>query len=306
MDLINRTFSYETDLDDVRKFLLEIYQLTGSLQYLIPIKIENHKYGPCGPSYTKKDDEDIKIWEIESKKVAISHRGSAENYHIEVHPEFKQLEREIFLKIEDFEVKKKTKGKIKSLNIYMYTVETDELRTKTLLDLQYTNHGLHEYNYIISNIENKIDYRIPEGFIIRNINGESDLLSLIKVIGSVFQHCASYMTVEKLLFMHQAEFYSPDLDLIAVAPNSEFAAFCMFRFDPLTKIAELEIIGAKQEYKNLGLEKALIYEGLYRLRKYNPKMVCAVEIDVSDELNKIISSVGFKKQTNMYIWRKVL
>ena len=100
MTLVNRRFSYERDLDSVRNFLSEIFRLTGSLHYLIPTKIENHKYGPCGPSYTKKDNEDIQIWQktTDSKNssliIAVSHRGSAGNYHIEIHPAYKKLEGE--------------------------------------------------------------------------------------------------------------------------------------------------------------------------------------------------------------------
>ena len=64
MNIEKRIFNFDKDLDSVRMFLLEIYQKTNSLHYLIPIKIENHKFGPCGPEYSKEDEEDIYIWEI--------------------------------------------------------------------------------------------------------------------------------------------------------------------------------------------------------------------------------------------------
>ena len=58
--LSQHTFSFDNDLNEVRDFLLDIYQENSVLHYLIPTKIENQKYGPCGTSYTKKDDEDTR------------------------------------------------------------------------------------------------------------------------------------------------------------------------------------------------------------------------------------------------------
>ena len=309
MTVVNRSFSYERDLDSVRNFLSEIFRLTGSLHYLIPTKIENHKYGPCGPTYTKKDDEYIQIWQKtsdlndSSQIIAISHRGPAGNYHIEIHPAYKKLERVIFHKIEDIE---RRLGDMTQSKIYMYTVEPDTERTNTLLDLQYVNLGLHEYNYVFPNLDNVPDYKIPRGYKIRNVGGMEDYPSLIEAIGSLYDHCATYITIERLKFMTQAQFYHSDLDLIAIAPTNEFVSFCTFRLDPLSKIAELENIGTKKNYRNLGLEEALICEGLSRLGKYQPKLVCIVELDISDELNDLISSIGFVKHTNMYMWSKVV
>ena len=310
MTVVNLDFSYERDLDSVRYFLSEIFRLTGSLHYLIPTKVENHKYGPCGPTYTEKDNEDIQIWqkltdsENLSPIIAISHRGSVGNYHIEIHPDYKQLEPEIIQKLEDIE-KRKLGNKTQS-TIYMYTVEPDTARKRTLSDLQYVNLGLHEYNYIFPDLKDIPSYKTVEGFKIRNIIGVEDYPSLMESIGSVYEHCAAHMTLEKLEIMTQAQFYHADLDLIVLTPTNEIASFCTFRLDPLSKIAELEMIGTKKDYRNLGLEKVLISEGLARLVKYQPKLVCIVELDISDNLNDIISSVGFIKQTNMYMWSKII
>ena len=62
MKLIRGPFSYDRNLDQVREFLLGIYKQTGLLHYLIPTKIENQKFGPCGPNYSPKEDVAIKIW----------------------------------------------------------------------------------------------------------------------------------------------------------------------------------------------------------------------------------------------------
>ncbi|TFG95865.1 hypothetical protein E4H12_12370 [Candidatus Thorarchaeota archaeon] len=107
MAIVREPFSYDRNLNEVRMFLLNIYKETGALHYLIPTKIENQKFGPCGPDYSPKDDDAIKIWRIsksdDSEIIAVSHRGSAGNYHIEIHPDYKHMEKELFQEIENLE-----------------------------------------------------------------------------------------------------------------------------------------------------------------------------------------------------------
>lgn len=79
MRLVRHPFTYEKHLDSVRTFLLDVHRSSGMLHYLIPTKIENQKFGPCGPDYSPADDETIKIWrsssDPDSEIVAVSHRG---------------------------------------------------------------------------------------------------------------------------------------------------------------------------------------------------------------------------------------
>ena len=58
------TFSFDKDFNEVRDFLLDVYRGSSVLHYLIPTKIENHKYGPCGTPYTRKNDNDITLWKL--------------------------------------------------------------------------------------------------------------------------------------------------------------------------------------------------------------------------------------------------
>ena len=108
MTIRKKNISFDADLDIVRELLLEIFRKNGFLSYLIPTKIENHRFGPCGPPYSEKDNNDIIIWGIEDengtiKTIAVSHRGGAANYHIEILPHYKSLEKEIFLELENDE-----------------------------------------------------------------------------------------------------------------------------------------------------------------------------------------------------------
>lgn len=307
MAIVRESFSYDRNLNEVRMFLHQIYKQTGALHYLIPTKIENQKFGPCGPDYSPKDDDAIKIWRIskcdDSEIIAVSHRGSAGNYHIEIHPDYKHMEKELFQEIENLE---KTIVDEEKSRMYMYTVSSDSSRPQVLTERDYEDYGLHEYNYEFPLNESIPNNRPPEGYSIRSVSNEQDYLKFIEVIGSVYDHCRQHMTLEKMRFMTQAEFYHQDLTLATVDDSGRFVGFCMFRLDPLTNIAEMELLDVHPDFRNLGLEEAMLSEGLQRVMKYRPILLCVVEVDVSDPLNEKLESAGFIRSVSMDMWGKMI
>jgi ribosomal protein S18 acetylase RimI-like enzyme len=307
VNIVRGPFSFDRDLDLVRRFLLEVYKQSGSLHYLIPIKVENQKFGPCGPKYSPEDDEAIMIWrasdEDDSEIIAISHRGSAGNYHIEVHPDFKLMEKNLFQEIEKLEREIVGEGRSR---MYMYTVGPDSRRAQVLTEMDYQDYGLHEYNYRFPQDAAIPDNPLPNGYTMRGLRGEQDYVKFIEVIGSVYDHCRQYMTVEKMIFMTKAEFYHQDLNLIVADNSGRFVGFCMYRWDLMTGIAEMEALGAHPDFADLGLEEALLSEGLRRVSEYQPNLICAVEIDVSDSLNQMLESAGFIRSVTMNQWGKII
>jgi ribosomal protein S18 acetylase RimI-like enzyme len=307
MNIVRSPFNFNRDLDRAREFLLDVYNSAGALHYLVPTKIENQKYGPCGTDYSSKDDEAIKIWKQTNKDcsdiVALSHRGSSANYHIEIHPDYKSLEPDLFLEIEKLE---SSISPERNARMYMYTVGPDSMRASVLAEMGFEDYGLHEFNYRFPQDKPILDNLPPERFTVRGLRGEEDYPKFIKVIGSVYDHCRQYMTLQKMRFMTQAEFYHGDLNLVMIDHDGSFVGFCMYRLDPLTKIAEMEALGVHPDLEDWGLESVLLSEGLRRLMKHQPNFVCAVEIDMSDQLNQYLESAGFVRSVTMNQWGKMI
>ena len=307
MRIIEKQFSFDKDLDSVRAFLLDVYKKTGELHYLLPTRIENQKFGPCGPDYSKEDDKAIKIWKTSdndnSEIIAISHRGSSANYHIEIHPNYMHLEKELFQEIEKLESSIVAKQKAR---MYMYHVGPDTKRAGVLRDMNYEEYGLHEYNYAVPKDIQIPSNPLPKGYEIRSIRGEQDYPQFIDVIGSAYDHCRQHMTIDKMKFMTEAEFYHQDLNLVVVDEEERFVAFCMYRLDPVTRIAEMEAVDVHPDYKSLGLESALLSEGIKRVRKYQPNQIYAVEVDVSDPQNQLLKIAGFVRTVTMNMWGKTI
>jgi len=138
-------------------------------------------------------------------------------------------------------------------------------------------------------------YNLPEGYTIRNAVIEKDFLKYREVQMAVFSHIVS-MSKEILSLYSTASFYREDLDIVAVGPNGEFAAFCTARIDPLSKIAELEPVGTHPDHRRLGLAKAVIRESLKRLEKYKPSLIVILGAAPTEEARKLYDSVGFVMQ----------
>ncbi len=73
------------------------------------------------------------------------------------------------------------------------------------------------------------EHPLPAGFHLRSVHGEDEVEDLVALHNSAFG--TDNMTVEYRLAMMRAPQYVPELDLLAVTPNNELAAFCICSFE---------------------------------------------------------------------------
>lgn len=61
--------------------------------------------------------------------------------------------------------------------------------------------------------------------------------------------------------------YRADLDLVVETADGELAAYCIVWWDPVTKTGEFEPVGTADRFRRKGYGKAVLYEGMRRLRE---------------------------------------
>ena len=305
-----RSFTWEKDFERVRAFLIETYNLTRSFQNWIPSMFENIKFGPCGTEYQDAEDAYIKLWEngddseVSSipKTAAITFLKPSGDCWIQIHPNYRSLEREIVFWIEQQRKGMKSR-KAQELEVRFRVEETDEKRMALLTELGYEDLGLEEYNRIRP-VDTPIpECQLPDGFTIRHVDVEADFLQYRRVLAAVFPHCRR-MTRRLAKIYSTASFYRKDLDLVAVDSDGTFAAFCTVRIDPISRMAEFEPVGTHPDYRHLGLAKAVICGGLHRLQKYQPSSICILGAAKSEAANRLYDSVGFTEKTEVHLWHK--
>lgn len=132
--------------------------------------------------------------------------------------------------------------------------------------------------------------RLPDGFAIRHVIGDDDLERRVAVHRDAF--APSKMTVEKHQAVRRTETYRPELDLVVVAPDESFAAYCLVWFDESNKVGLFEPVGCHSDYRRRGLTKAVMFEGLRRLKELGAEL--AVVNTETDNLpsNALYDSVG--------------
>ncbi len=94
--------------------------------------------------------------------------------------------------------------------------------------------------------------------------------------------------------------YNEYLDLCIVDEENVIASFATFWFDSKNSIGLLEPLGTIMKYRRMGLGKALVYEGMNRLR-----LLGANKLNVGSN-QKFYKDIGFSVESQTEIWTKEL
>ena len=306
-----RDYHWEKDFESVRRFLTDIFSMRKAYTNWIPSELENLKFGPGGTEYLDEADEYLKIWEafdeaqqIALRIIAVSYTKPSGNCWLSIHPNYTSAAREIVLWMQD-RVKEVKEDKGKEVNMNFVVDDDDEELILLLSDLGFQK-GEIEGDKQVRPIDSPVPtYSLPEGHTIRNAVIDKDFLKYREVQMTVFPHIVS-MSKELLQLYSTASFYQEDLDIVAVAPDGKFAAFCTARIDPLSKIAELEPVGTHPDQRKLGLARAVICESLKRLEKYKPSAVVIFGAAPTYGARRLYESVGFVNEGARHYWFKIV
>ena len=105
---------------------------------------------------------------------------------------------------------------------------------------------------------------LPDGYTLRHVQGEADLAPRVEVHRDAF--APSKMTVEKHRAVLASPTYRADLDLVVVAPDGSFAAYCLVWLDVANRHGLFEPVGCHAAHRQRGLAAAVVREGLRRLQ----------------------------------------
>lgn len=112
-----------------------------------------------------------------------------------------------------------------------------------------------------------------------------------------------HTAVEYRTFVTRSPSFRHDLNLVAVAPDGSFAAHAGFTLDGANRHGIIEPVCTHPDHRQRGLGRALILEGLRRLRDLGAA-TCDVETGDMVPANALYRSIGFSEEYRGHLWRR--
>lgn len=145
---------------------------------------------------------------------------------------------------------------------------------------------------------------LPAGFTLRQVKGEQDAEAWVELFNQSFiDHWNHHdFTVEKFKYALSDPNYKPELDLIAVAPDGTFAAFCKGYIDlehnarKQSNEGWIGVLGTRRGFRRMGLARAMLLAGMRQIEAAGMDTVkLGVDAENPSGAGRLYESVGFRK-----------
>jgi GNAT superfamily N-acetyltransferase len=139
------------------------------------------------------------------------------------------------------------------------------------------------------------DASLPAGFIIRSVAGEHEAEHMVAVQNAAF---GWQLMADDYRRVMASPIYRQERELVVVAPDGRFAAFCTLLLDADNQIGMFEDVGTHADFRRLGLGRALLYAGMHRLRLrgMTTALVPHQPPEVNEAAAELYAQVGFTPQ----------
>ncbi len=144
------------------------------------------------------------------------------------------------------------------------------------------------------------EYTLPQGYRLQSMADDNDLERRRKAFGLGFDHPDPKLWPSRLAYqeLQKAPDYRRELDLYVVAPDGEFASFCIAWWDEHNRIACLEPVGTVPQYRRQGLARAVVLEAIQRVA-----VLGAEQVFVGSD-QALYLSLGFELAYAGHHWKR--
>ncbi len=307
MKLILRKYRTESDGEKIRQFLREVFLANDRREISWPLYRWDYWRWHVNENIFKFDlSAAIFLWETPDGRLAavLNPDGPGEAF-LQVHPEFHTPELEVEM-LSTAETQFATTQAEGRQRLVVWAHENDLLRQDVLKRRGYAkSQWLPEHQRRRAMSQPIPEIPTPDGYILRTLGGVDEHPARSWVSWKAFhpdEPDEKYEGWDWYANVQRAPLYRRDLDLVAAAPNGEFAAFGTLWFDEVTRAAAFEPVGTHPNHQRKGLGKALMAEGLRRVRDLGATL-CTV-VSYSQAAGALYASLGFTKYDLSEPWVK--
>jgi len=271
MKLTRHRLQTENDYFRARNFLREVFLLNDRLEHSWHVARLDywrwHFIATC--QATPPFEQVTASWETPDGQIAaVAHPFGDGEIRAHVHPHFRthELENDVFAYIEEHFAAETENGK----RIIAPVFADDALRREILSARGFTQRPGWNHHYW-RNLDAPLPVvPVPPGYVLRPMGAEDEHASRGWCSWRAFHpdepdsaYDGDYSWYKNL---QSAPLYRRDLDVVAASDAGEIAGFCTIYYDDYTRSAVTVLVGVAAEHWRRGLGKAVMLEGLRRLK----------------------------------------
>jgi mycothiol synthase len=307
-----RTYQNENDYWQIREFLRQVSLLNDRHEYSWSLLRWDYWVWHVNMNIYHMDLQDvISLWELDGQLVAMLNPDMPGEVFFQVHPAYRNAE--LLCQMLDTAEEKlahQIEGGKKELIAWVN--EEDALHKDILTQRGYIRSAFkaeHMRRRALTQPASSPcgipDAITPSGYTVRALGDESELPARSWLSWKVFhpdEPDEKYQGWEWYKNVQRVPLYNRDLDIVAVAPDGELAAFCTVWVDDVTRTAVFEPVGTHPNHQKRGLGKAVMSEGLRRAQKLGATL--ASVSSYSEGAHALYASMGFTEFDLLEPWIK--
>ena len=308
MKLIMHPYQTENDYWRVRPFLREVFTLNGRRELSWHVARWDYWRWPGVESWGDGPLEGrVFIWEMPHGQIAavLNSEGRGDAY-MQVHPNMRTPELEAEM-LDLAEQHLTTTGAYDQRELHVWADSNDVLRQGVLMSRGYTLSNDAETQHRWTAHQPIPDKPVAEGHTVRSLGEVDELPARAWFTWKAFHPDEPEEIYASLGWqwyhdIQRCPLYRRDLDLVAVAPNGDFAAFTTVWYDDVTRSAYFEPVATYQPHQRRGLASAVMREGLRRVKRLGATV--AFVGGLSPEANALYTTVMGTEHDVMQCWVK--
>jgi len=301
--LTSRFYETERDLVQMQELLIEGRSRTDDWRYW---HVGEWMWGFFMVACHLDPQEQIRLWhDGEGKLVGYAVLGEDPSFDCQVLPEYEWSG----IETEALEWAEMRLAELRQRDAQQWSgnlvsgARQDDVNRMTFLE----QHGFRycgefaEVNLLRSLDELIPEPAVPAGFRVRAVAEAGEISRRAAAQREVWHPwTVGKVSDDDYAYLQRLPGYHRDLDLVAVTPDGVIAAYVNGWIDPANRIGDFGPVGALPAYRRQGLTRAVLLDGLRRMRVRGMDRVCVSTGASNTPARRLYESIGFKT-VNKYL-----
>ena len=294
MRIVARRYEHDADYSRVGEFLVRTYPCGGShMNWLQP----RWEYMHHHPLIRGVDLGGIGIWEADGEIAGVVHpehrTGTA---YFEFAPEHTDLGREMLCHAEE-NLAITSRG-TSTLSIFIQ--DSNEEFQRAAAERGYEKSGAHEEMSRFEAPGRLPEPSVPSGFRVASLADHDDPQKVHQLLWRGFNHEGEPPKdgVAEREFLQSAPGFRKELNIVVVAPDGGFAAYCGTWYEPRHRFGYVEPVATDPDFRRMGLGQAAVLEGIRRCGREGATVAYV------GTAMPFYLSMGFRRMHRISVWRR--